>query len=86
VVNVLKEQQESNKALTNEIEALESQLAEKDKEINELKENFGINENNNLTPAEIRQKLIEALRDAHYTNNPDEELINDIMTYYPGTS
>ena len=86
MVNILETQQKANKELLNEIEALKSRLADKDKEINELRERFGVNENNNLTTKEVRQQLIEALRDTHYTNNPDEELINDIMTYYPGTN
>ena len=41
---------------------------------------------NNLTPAEIRQELIKALSEGHYTNAPDEKLLDDIMTYYPGTN
>ena len=38
MVNILKTQQKANKELLNEIEALKNQLADKDKEINELEE------------------------------------------------
>jgi hypothetical protein len=70
VNNILNELQERNKSLAEENE--------------QLKTRFGVDENNNLTPAEIRQEIIRALSDMHYTNNPDEKLLDDIMTYYPG--
>jgi hypothetical protein len=74
VNNILNELQERNKSLAEENE--------------QLKTKFGVDENNNnnLTPAEIRQELIKALSEGHYTNTPDEGLLDDIMTYYPGTN
>ena len=72
VSNILNELQERNKSLVEENE--------------QLKTRFGVDENNNLTPAEIRQEIIRALSEGHYTNTPDEKLLEDIMTYYPGTN
>jgi hypothetical protein len=70
MTNIINELQEKNKSLA--------------EENNQLKEKLGVNKNNNLTPAEIRQQLVEALSDMCYTNNPDAKLLDDIMTYYPG--
>ena len=72
VNNKLNELQERNKSLAEENE--------------QLKTRFGVDENNNLTPAEVRQEIIRALSEGHYTNTPDEELLDKIMTYYPGTN
>ena len=70
VNNILNELQERNKSLA--------------EENRQLKERFGVDENNILTPAEVRQEIIRALSEGHYTNTPDEKLLDDIMTYYPG--
>ena len=72
VNNILNELQERNKSLAEENE--------------QLKTRFGVDENNNLTPAEVRQEIIKALSEGRYTNTPDEKLLDDIMTYYPGTN
>ena len=72
VNNILNELQERNKSLAEENE--------------QLKMRFGVDENNNLTQDEIRQELVKALSEGHYTNTPDEELLDKIVTYYPGTN
>jgi len=76
MVNILEAQQQENKELLNEIETLKKQLTDKDKAISELKERFGVNENNILTEEEIRE-LIGSLN-----RNPDESHIRAVIDYF----
>ena len=57
MVNIIKEQQEKNKELLNEIELLKQQLADKDRELNDYK-NTEVSEQEE---AEFKQKATERI-------------------------
>ena len=79
MTNILKEQQQANKEPLNEIKTSKKQLADKDQGTEKFKVPLQFKQLNN---EEIRAWIATILSESHYTDNPDVDVVGEIMKVY----
>jgi hypothetical protein len=81
MTNIIREQQQKNQELLNEIELLKKQLAENEQENEQLKASLQFKQLNN---DEIREWVISILRSDYSPSDMDAEAIDIVMKIYIG--